>query len=94
MSEHLSWSRAQGFRAFKIIWGPIWAACLPRWTRQIVRAAREAVGPDALLMVDAGASDAFWPQDFKWAMRTAHMFAHTMFTGLKSRSIPTTSKTM
>jgi L-alanine-DL-glutamate epimerase-like enolase superfamily enzyme len=26
-------------------------------------------------MVDAGASDAFWPQDFKWAVRTAHMLA-------------------
>ena len=29
----------------------------------IVRAAREAISPDSLLMVDAGASDAFWPQD-------------------------------
>jgi len=28
-----------------------------------------------LLMVDAGASDAFWPQDFKWAARTARMLA-------------------
>ena len=34
---------------------------------------REAIGPDALLMVDAGASDAFWPQGFKWALRTADM---------------------
>ena len=41
----------------------------------IVRAARDAVGPGSLLMVDAGASDAFWPQDFKWAMRTARMLA-------------------
>jgi hypothetical protein len=24
-------------------------------------------------MVDAGASDAFWPQDYKWAFRTAQM---------------------
>ena len=41
----------------------------------IVRAAREAVGPESLLMVDAGASDAFWPQDYKWAARTARMLA-------------------
>jgi D-galactarolactone cycloisomerase len=25
--------------------------------------------------VDAGASDAFWPQDYKWAVRTARMLA-------------------
>ena len=26
-------------------------------------------------MVDAGASDAFWPQNYKWALRTAEMLA-------------------
>ena len=26
-------------------------------------------------MVDAGASDAFWKQDYKWALRTAEMLA-------------------
>ena len=26
-------------------------------------------------MVDAGASDAFWPQGFKWALNTSHMLA-------------------
>ncbi len=40
-----------------------------------MRAARDAVGPDALLMVDAGGSDAFWPQGYKWALRTARMLA-------------------
>jgi L-alanine-DL-glutamate epimerase-like enolase superfamily enzyme len=40
-----------------------------------VRAAREAVGAEALLMVDAGGSDAFWPQGYKWALRTAEMLA-------------------
>jgi D-galactarolactone cycloisomerase len=41
----------------------------------IVRAARDAIGRDCLLMVDAGASDAFWPCDYKWALRTAEMLA-------------------
>ena len=41
----------------------------------IVRAARQAIGPESFLMVDAGASDAFWPQDYKWAARTARMLA-------------------
>ena len=29
----------------------------------------------SLLMVDAGASDAFWPNGYKWALRTAEMLA-------------------
>ena len=41
----------------------------------IVRAARQAVGADCQLMVDAGASDAFWKQGYKWALRTAVMLA-------------------
>jgi len=40
-----------------------------------VRAAREAAGADAQLFVDAGASDAYWPQGLKWAIRAAHMLA-------------------
>jgi D-galactarolactone cycloisomerase len=74
LSEHLLSIRAQGFRAFKIGWGPF-GRVSTALDEQIVRAAREAVGPDALLMVDAGASDAFWPQDYKWALRTAQMLA-------------------
>jgi L-alanine-DL-glutamate epimerase-like enolase superfamily enzyme len=39
----------------------------------IVRAAREAAGHANKLLVDAGASDAYWPHGLKWAMRTAEM---------------------
>ncbi len=42
---------------------------------QIVRAARDAIGPEAQLMVDPGGSDAFWPNGLKWALRTAEMLA-------------------
>jgi L-alanine-DL-glutamate epimerase-like enolase superfamily enzyme len=66
--------KAQGFRAFKIGWGPFGRRDTAT-DEAIVRAAREAVGPDSLLMVDAGASDAFWPQGYKWALRTADMLA-------------------
>lgn len=41
----------------------------------IVRTARETIGKDALLMVDAGGSDALWPREEKWARKTAHMLA-------------------
>lgn len=66
--------REQGFRAFKIGWGPFGRRS-ESVDEAIVRTAREAVGPDARLMVDAGASDAFWSQGYKWALRTAHMLA-------------------
>jgi L-alanine-DL-glutamate epimerase-like enolase superfamily enzyme len=72
LSERLHSVREQGFRAFKIGWGPFGRES-NRTDEAIVRAAREAVGPDALLMVDAGGSDAFWPQGYKWALRTADM---------------------
>jgi L-alanine-DL-glutamate epimerase-like enolase superfamily enzyme len=74
MAERLLPVAAQGFRAFKIGWGPFGRRS-HAVDEQIVRAAREAVGPEALLMVDAGASDAFWPQGYKWAVRTAAMLA-------------------
>jgi D-galactarolactone cycloisomerase len=72
LAEHLHAVREQGFRAFKIGWGPFGRES-DRTDEEIVRAARDAIGPDALLMVDAGGSDAFWPQTYKWAARTAEM---------------------
>jgi L-alanine-DL-glutamate epimerase-like enolase superfamily enzyme len=74
LSEHLKQIRAQDFRAYKIGWGPFGRKTAIT-DEAIVKAAREAVGDDALLMVDAGASDAFWPNGYKWALRTAEMLA-------------------
>ena len=74
MAEALAPVQLQGFRAFKIGWGPF-GRRNNETDEAIVRSAREAVGADSLLMVDAGASDAFWPQNYKWALRTAEMLA-------------------
>jgi D-galactarolactone cycloisomerase len=74
LTEHLLAVRAQGFRAFKVGWGPF-GRVNDALDEAIVRAARDAVGPDAFLMVDAGGSDAFWNQGYKWALRTAEMLA-------------------
>jgi D-galactarolactone cycloisomerase len=74
LAEQLSGILEQGFRAFKIGWGPFGRKSVAM-DEAIVRAARDAVGAESFLMVDAGASDAFWPQDFKWAARTSHMLA-------------------
>lgn len=76
LAEHLRSLKEQGFRAFKIGWGPFGRRYDNKLDEAIVKAAREAVGEDALLAVDAGASDAFWPQDYKWALRTSCMLAH------------------
>jgi D-galactarolactone cycloisomerase len=65
---------AAGFRAFKIGWGRLGRRGFDT-DEAVVRAAREAVGPDALLAVDAGASDAHWRNDRKWARRAAEMMA-------------------
>ncbi len=74
LAEALLAAKSRGFRAFKIGWGPF-GRVSDAYDEAIVRAAREAIGPDCLLMVDAGGSDAFWAQGYKWALRTAGMLA-------------------
>jgi D-galactarolactone cycloisomerase len=74
LAERLRLIKGDGFRAFKIGWGPFGRRS-DAFDEAIVRAAREAIGPDSLLMVDAGGSDAFWPQGYQWALRTSEMLA-------------------
>jgi len=74
MADALLPYKAQGFRAFKIGWGPFGRHSAAK-DEAIVRAARDAVGDDTQLMVDAGGSDAYWGQGYKWALRTAQMLA-------------------
>src|SRR5450432_176071 len=74
LREHLLAVKAEGFRAFKIGWGPFGRRNAAT-DEAIVRAARDAVGPDSRLMVDAGGSDAYWPNGYKWALNTAKMLA-------------------
>jgi len=74
MRDHLQAVKSQGFRAFKIGWGPFGrrSASLDE---AIVAAARETLGAECLLMVDAGGSDAYWKHGYKWALNTARMLA-------------------
>ena len=74
MRTKLEDGMARGFRAFKIGWGPF-GRIDAATDRRIVRAARDILGPDIELMVDAGGSDAFWPHGYKWALQTAKMLA-------------------
>ncbi|GAA2428288.1 mandelate racemase/muconate lactonizing enzyme family protein [Actinomadura vinacea] len=72
LRDHLLRLRENGWTAFKIGWGPF-GRVDDHLDERIVAAAREAVGPDAMLMVDAGGSDSAWSHGYKWALRTAHM---------------------
>lgn len=66
--------KKQGFRAFKIGWGTF--GRLDRANDELlVRSAREAIGDDCLLAVDAGGSDAYWKGSLKWAINASHMLA-------------------
>jgi len=74
LRAHLLAVKAQGFRAFKIGWGPF-GRRNKETDELIVRTARDTVGPDCRLMVDAGGSDAYWPNGYKWALNTAEMLS-------------------
>jgi L-alanine-DL-glutamate epimerase-like enolase superfamily enzyme len=72
LTERLDALLDEGFRAFKVGWGPF-GRDSSTLDERIVSAARDAVGADRLLMVDAGGSEAFWPHGYTWALRTADM---------------------
>jgi len=74
MAEDLLLQKERGFRAFKIGWGPFGRESRAM-DEAIVRAARDAIGPDCQLMVDAGGSDAHWGNRYKWALWAADMLA-------------------
>ena len=75
MRRRLEAGLQRGFRAFKIGWGPFGRRDAAT-DEAIVATAREAVGPEVELMVDAGGSDAFWPHGYKWALQAARMLAN------------------
>ena len=74
LADELARLLEQGFRAFKLGWGPFGRESAAV-DDAIVRTSRETVGRDVALMVDAGGSDAFWRNGYKWALRTADMLA-------------------
>lgn len=64
----------RGFRAIKLGWRPFGRRS-PKFDELLVRTARDAVGADVELLVDAGGSEQFWPHGYKWALTTAGMLA-------------------
>ena len=74
LSETLARLKEKNYKAFKIGWGPF-GRFDSKLDEKIVRQARTDIGPDLMLMVDAGGSDAYWNRDYKWAINTSRMLA-------------------
>ncbi|MEZ5858261.1 MAG: enolase C-terminal domain-like protein [Geminicoccaceae bacterium] len=75
MADEIAKYREEGFRAFKIGWGPFGRRDDAKLDAAIVAAAKSQLPAGGKLFVDAGASDAWWPNGLKWALRTADMLA-------------------
>jgi L-alanine-DL-glutamate epimerase-like enolase superfamily enzyme len=74
LREKLQQATARGFKAIKLGWRPFGRR--DRATDELlIKTARDTVGPEIELMVDAGGSEQFWPHGYKWALETAKMLA-------------------
>jgi L-alanine-DL-glutamate epimerase-like enolase superfamily enzyme len=74
LREKLAHALARGFKAIKLGWRPFGRR--DRKTDELlIKTARDTVGAQVELMVDAGGSEQFWPHGYKWALETAKMLA-------------------
>src|SRR5437667_10124752 len=74
LREKLQQTVARGFKAIKLGWRPFGRRDR-KFDELLIRTARETVGPNIELMVDAGGSAQFWPHGYKLALETAKMLA-------------------
>lgn len=74
LRDRLQQTVSKGFRAIKLGWRPFGRRS-HTFDETLVRTARETLGPDVDLLVDAGGSEQFWPHGYKWALRTSQMLA-------------------
>ena len=72
MADKLREQLARGFRAIKLGWRPF-GRVSRQLDEQLIKTARETVGDDVELMVDAGGSEQFWPHGVSWARETAKL---------------------
>jgi L-alanine-DL-glutamate epimerase-like enolase superfamily enzyme len=72
LRDRLLAQTARGFRAIKMGWRPF-GRVSRKLDELLIKTARETVGEDVELMVDAGGSEQFWPHGVSWARETAKM---------------------
>ena len=75
LADNLQATVARGFRAIKLGWRPFGRRDR-KYDELLVKTARETVGTEVELLVDAGGSEQFWPHGYKWALNTAQMLAN------------------
>jgi len=74
LAERLQQVVGRGFKAIKLGWRPF-GRRNNAFDEKLVATARETVGAEVTLLVDAGGSEQFWPHGYKWALRTSQMLA-------------------
>ena len=74
LAQRLKDTVDRGFKAIKLGWRPFGRRD-HKFDELLVQTARETVGDDITLLVDAGGSEQMWPHEYKWALRTAQMLA-------------------
>ncbi len=72
LADHLRVQLSRGFKAIKMGWRPF-GRVSRKLDELLIKTARETVGDDVELMVDAGGSEQFWPHGVSWARETAKM---------------------
>jgi D-galactarolactone cycloisomerase len=72
LRDRLLAAMARGFKALKLGWNGF-GRVSSQYDELLVKTARETVGPDVEIMVDAGGSEQYWPHGYKWAVETAKM---------------------
>ena len=72
LRDKLLEQKERGFKAIKMGWRPF-GRVSRKLDETLIRTARETVGEDVELMVDAGGSEQFWPHGVGWARETAKM---------------------
>jgi D-galactarolactone cycloisomerase len=74
LNERMSEMKARGFRAMKLGWDPFGVGSVAD-DEKLIQAARNAVGEEVTLLIDAGGSYPFWSMRYKDALERARMLA-------------------
>src|SRR5271170_6636344 len=79
LREKLLQQVSRGFKAIKMGWRPF-GRVSRAMDELLIKTARETVGEDVELMVDAGGSEQYWPHTARWAIETAKMLGNYQIT--------------